>query len=71
MYISSSLCCCQYRIDVMKLLQMSILRFDVKLEWQKESTVCAMVSTDGNEPSEEAVVDPRFTHFKVYRMLLP
>ena len=55
----------------MKLLQMSILRFDVKLEWQKESTVCAMVSADGNEPSEEAVVDPRFTHFKVYRMLLP
>ena len=49
---------------------MSILRFDVKLEWQKEMTVCAMVSADGNEPSEEAVVDPRFKHFKVYRMFL-
>ncbi|KAK8830519.1 hypothetical protein WA577_004251, partial [Blastocystis sp. JDR] len=56
-----------YVPNVMKLLQMSVLRLDVKLLWEKDSTVCATLSTDNKPPKAEAILDPRFKAFQVYR----
>lgn len=66
-YVPSLFCCFEFPVDVMKLLQMSILRLDVKLLWEKDSTVCATLSTDNKPPKAEAILDPRFKALQVYR----
>lgn len=67
-YVPSLFCCFEFPVDVMKLLQMSILRLDVKLLWEKDSTVCATLSTDNKPPKAEAILRPAFPKaFQVYR----
>ena len=66
-YVSSMMCPFDSPVDVMKLLQMSILRLDVKLSWEKECTICATLSTDNKPPKAESILDPRFKAFQVYR----
>lgn len=66
-YVPSIFCCFEFPVDVMKLLQMSILRLDVKLLWEKDSTIYATLSTGNKPPKAEAILDPRFKAFQVYR----
>lgn len=68
-YVPSSVNTFEFLVDMMKLLQMSILRLDVQLLWEKESIVCTTLSTNSKPPAAESIRDPRFKTFQVYRTI--